>query len=130
MTLFYLDQCKKTVQFIYLLGTTLRKPHKPDGTNLAKTLLARHQTTTESLIASQFQVAPPNWTSEMKLGKFRKVPAVIKHAKRHLDPTIVPDSRGGRIWPIHTHWLFIPNTTDRSGILPITVTERLCILMI
>ena len=29
--------------------------------------------------------APSNWASEMKLGKFRKVLQVIKHAKRHLD---------------------------------------------
>ena len=47
--------------------------------------------------------AHPNWASVMKLGEFHMVPEVIKHA-------IVPHSRGGRMWPIPMHWLFVPNT--------------------
>ena len=29
--------------------------------------------------------APPNWGSAMKLEEFRKIPELIKRAKRHLD---------------------------------------------
>ena len=47
--------CKKN-QYIYLLGTTLIKLHKPDLFGpIAITLSHMHQITTESLIVSQYQ---------------------------------------------------------------------------
>ena len=40
---------------VYLLGTTLSKPHKPDLFDKAIALSYMHQIATEFLIASQFQ---------------------------------------------------------------------------
>ena len=49
------------------------------------TTIKSQETTRIYLDNSPPRGAPPNWVSTIKLGGFRKVPEVIKHAKRHLD---------------------------------------------